>query len=176
MSRGTGRLRGSHERGQAMVEFSIGVLFFLIATLGVVDTSRAVFDKHGLGRAAEAIAHRLVLDYATIGGYSISSASAAIAIQDAQTVSDASFSSAEPHTFDITHSTYQEMSNGSVFICASPNFASAQVIQVTVVGSFRPASSLFIGGRSVPLSESATALTFAGEMDGGTYQTQCPAH
>jgi hypothetical protein len=53
----TGRYRvPRHERGQALVEFSIGILVFLALFIGMIDLARGVFMYNGVSQAAREIA------------------------------------------------------------------------------------------------------------------------
>jgi Flp pilus assembly protein TadG len=52
-----GKRRGSH-RGQAMVEFSLAIIVFLVMLMGLFDLGRAVFMYNGVSEAAREIARR----------------------------------------------------------------------------------------------------------------------
>jgi Flp pilus assembly protein TadG len=43
-------------RGQALVEFSLAIMVFLVIVLGVVDFGRAVYQNNGVAQAAREIA------------------------------------------------------------------------------------------------------------------------
>lgn len=51
-----GTSRGRRERGQALVEFSFGILIFLALFVGMIDLARAVFTFNGVAQAAREIA------------------------------------------------------------------------------------------------------------------------
>jgi Flp pilus assembly protein TadG len=165
-----------------MVEFSLAIFVFILAVVGTIDIARAIFDEHGLTRAAESLAHTMVLDYATVqnfpGSQSALTDAASTAIQQAHAQSDTGLNSA---TLSLGGgSGYQLLSNSggsggaAVSICFSPSYAAPNVIKVTVVGAFTPVISAFVGGHTVNLSESASALTFLGQQGNGTYQNSCP--
>ena len=182
------RLFRRGQSGQAMVEFSLAIFAFLLTTLGVIDVARALYDQHALTRAAESIAHSLVLQYATTANFPSSpsplmaiTTAAATAIQGAAAQSDTGLNNTT--LTDVTPggvTTYQLFSNsggstnGSVSICFSPSYATPNVIKTTVIGAFTPALSAVVGGRTVNLSESASALTFLGEQGSGTDVSACP--
>lgn len=44
------------ERGQAMVEFSLAIIVFLVLLMGVVDFGRAIYQYNGVSQAAREIA------------------------------------------------------------------------------------------------------------------------
>jgi TadE-like protein len=44
------------ERGQALVEFSLSIIVFLLLMLGVVDFGRAIYQYNGVAQAAREIA------------------------------------------------------------------------------------------------------------------------
>jgi Flp pilus assembly protein TadG len=46
----------SSERGQALVEFSLGILVFLLVFVGMIDLARGVFVFNGVSEAAREIA------------------------------------------------------------------------------------------------------------------------
>lgn len=52
----TARRRTRGERGQALVEFSLGILVFLLVFVGMIDLARGVFIFNGVGEAAREIA------------------------------------------------------------------------------------------------------------------------
>jgi hypothetical protein len=45
-----------HERGQALVEFSLGIIVFLVMLMGLVDLGRGVYMYNGVSQAAREIA------------------------------------------------------------------------------------------------------------------------
>jgi hypothetical protein len=45
-----------HERGQALVEFSLAIIVFLVLMMGVVDFGRAIYQYNGVSQAAREIA------------------------------------------------------------------------------------------------------------------------
>ncbi len=45
-----------HERGQALVEFSFGIIIFLVLFVGIIDLARGVFLFNGVSQAAREIA------------------------------------------------------------------------------------------------------------------------
>lgn len=50
------RHRRGPERGQALVEFSVGILVFIALFIGMVDLARAVFMYNGVSQAARELA------------------------------------------------------------------------------------------------------------------------
>lgn len=48
--------RDARERGQALVEFSISIVIFLMLLMGVVDFGRAIYQYNGVSQAAREIA------------------------------------------------------------------------------------------------------------------------
>jgi hypothetical protein len=50
------RLERNDERGQAMVEFSLAIIVFLVLLMGVVDFGRAIYQYNGVSQAAREIA------------------------------------------------------------------------------------------------------------------------
>lgn len=171
-----------------MVEFSLAILIFLLGVIGVIDVARALFDEHGLTRAAESISHTLTIDYATVPNFPSSQAAlvsaSSTAVQSAHAQSDTGLNNGTlvgtQYTgyYLLTNSTGAQ-GNGSVSICfassrTTPSYLAPDVIKVTVVGAFTPALGAFVGGKTINLSQSSTALTFLGEAESGTYQNACP--
>lgn len=50
------RLKRSERRGQALVEFSLTVLIFLVMLMGIFDLGRAIYMYNGVAEAAREIA------------------------------------------------------------------------------------------------------------------------
>jgi len=50
------RLKRSRSRGQALVEFSLTVLIFLVMLMGIFDLGRAIYMYNGVAEAAREIA------------------------------------------------------------------------------------------------------------------------
>jgi hypothetical protein len=50
------RRTGHGERGQALVEFSLAILVFLVLMMGVFDFGRAIYQYNGVSQAAREIA------------------------------------------------------------------------------------------------------------------------
>jgi Flp pilus assembly protein TadG len=48
--------RQESERGQALVEFSLSIIIFLVMLMGVVDFGRAIYQYNGVSQAAREIA------------------------------------------------------------------------------------------------------------------------
>ncbi len=48
-------------RGQALVEFSLSVMVFLVFVVGIVDVGRAIYVYNGLAEAAREIARRTIV-------------------------------------------------------------------------------------------------------------------
>lgn len=62
-------LRRSESRGQALVEFSLTVLIFLVLLMGIFDFGRAIYMYNGVAEAAREIARvTSVHPGATLGG------------------------------------------------------------------------------------------------------------
>jgi Flp pilus assembly protein TadG len=63
------RAAGGARRGQALVEFSLAIVTFLVILMGIFDLGRAVFMYNGVSEAARDIARRTaVYPYSGIGG------------------------------------------------------------------------------------------------------------
>jgi len=45
-----------HDRGQALVEFSLAIIIFLVLAMGVFDFGRAIYQFNGVSQAAREIA------------------------------------------------------------------------------------------------------------------------
>jgi Flp pilus assembly protein TadG len=61
--------RARIERGQALVEFSLSILIFIVMLMGIFDVGRAIFMYNGVSEAARDIARRTsVYPYSGIGG------------------------------------------------------------------------------------------------------------
>lgn len=61
-------MHARRERGQALVEFSLSVLIFLVLVLAVFDFGRAIFMYNGVSQAAREIARTASVEYsATVG-------------------------------------------------------------------------------------------------------------
>lgn len=159
---------------QAAVEFSLAFMIFTLLVFGGIEVARAVFDLHGLSRAAEITAHQLAEYYDTTSPPPpITSRDAATALQMARQDSDLAFSTAEPTTVTEGFG-YQQLSNGSAFICGSSDLTNPRLIHVTVQEPFKPLFSRILGGLTITLSETATALTYKAESGDGTDQDYCP--
>ena len=52
----SGDARSSHERGQALVEFSLALIPFLFMMMGVIDLGRGIYTNNGVAQAAREIA------------------------------------------------------------------------------------------------------------------------
>lgn len=65
--------RGQH-RGQALVEFSLALLVFLVLLMGVFDFGRAIYQYNGVAQAAREIARVTAshqgTDFSTVAGRS----------------------------------------------------------------------------------------------------------
>ena len=175
-----------------MVEFTLSFMLFITLVFGIIDASRALFELNALSRAAVIVAHGLADQYGLVPA-DISSKTAQPFILQAQQATGVSFSTAEPTTVNNGQS-YQELTNyqaatGGVYICGTPNFnvpilsppassavAGVMVIQVTVKATLSPIIGMFIGKRSITLSESATALTVNAEGSSGSTTDSCPSH
>jgi len=48
--------RAGDERGQALVEFSLAIVIFLVLMMGIVDFGRAIYQYNGVAQAAREIA------------------------------------------------------------------------------------------------------------------------
>jgi Flp pilus assembly protein TadG len=53
---GAGRTRRSRSRGQALVEFSIALIPFLLILMGIADLGRGIYMSNGVSQAAREIA------------------------------------------------------------------------------------------------------------------------
>lgn len=51
-------LRKPRQRGQALVEFSLSILIFIVMLMGIFDVGRAIFMYNGVSEAAREIARR----------------------------------------------------------------------------------------------------------------------
>jgi len=62
-------LRARCQRGQAMVEFSLSIMIFVVLLMGIFDVGRAIFMYNGVSEAAREIARRTsVYTFDTIAG------------------------------------------------------------------------------------------------------------
>jgi Flp pilus assembly protein TadG len=67
-------MRGTHrgarwQRGQALVEFSLSIVIFLVMLMGIFDVGRAIFMYNGVSEAAREIARRTsVYPHGSIAG------------------------------------------------------------------------------------------------------------
>ena len=52
----TGRFGGARERGQALVEFSLTIVIFLVIVMAIVDLGRGIYMFNGVSQAAREIA------------------------------------------------------------------------------------------------------------------------
>jgi Flp pilus assembly protein TadG len=157
---------GPASPGQAIAEFALAFALFTVVVFGLIDAARAIYTIQGLTRAAEAIAHQtdLVVN-ATYTG-------------PGRAASPIAFDTTPPTTVtNLPGSGYQKLSNSNVYVCGAPNLATPWVIKVTVVTSFTPITSFFIGQRQITLSRSATVFTALGEQSGtpsSLVQSLCP--
>ena len=51
----------ARSRGQALVEFSLSIMVFLVFVVGIVDVGRAIYVYNGLSEAAREIARRTIV-------------------------------------------------------------------------------------------------------------------
>ena len=51
-----GALRRQRDRGQALVEFSLSIIIFLVLMMGIVDLGRGIYMFNGVSQAAREIA------------------------------------------------------------------------------------------------------------------------
>lgn len=188
MRRGSGlRLRTGDAPGQAMVEFVLCFLIFILFVFGIIDISRLIFDEHGLTRATEAIAHTLAADYQAATPaqpfqpydeckVDLRCQSIIDAITQAHADSDLGLDSALLAALpaDPVHPQTQTISNSTIKVCASPNFTSPNVIKVTINAGFDSVLGKLVGGQRIHMSQTATVITYIGELNSGTYQTTCP--
>jgi Flp pilus assembly protein TadG len=79
------RLKG-HRSGQTTVEFALAFIIVAMGIFGVIDVAHAVFEEHGLTRAAEAIARDLSVTSGPLDASAITAA-----ISDAHTKSQIDF-------------------------------------------------------------------------------------
>jgi hypothetical protein len=65
---------GNGDRGQALVEFSLTIVIFLVLLMGVVDFGRAIYQYNGVSQAAREIARATAVhpgtDFSTDAGRS----------------------------------------------------------------------------------------------------------
>lgn len=68
------RARAIPARGQALVEFSLAIIVFLLLMMGIVDFGRAIYQYNGVAQAAREIARVTAshegVDFTTPGGRS----------------------------------------------------------------------------------------------------------
>lgn len=151
--------------GQGTVEFSLAFLLIALGIFGGLDVSRSVFLTHNLTRSAQVIARDLALGSNTTPQTPLCQVDIASAIAHGQQQGNRSFDPTPP-TFPSpcpassgTCTQRVQNASGSIAIVGTPDLCTPLRITVTIQGSFTPASSLFIGGRTMTLGESATALT-----------------
>jgi hypothetical protein len=67
--------RADDERGQALVEFSLAIVIFLVLMMGIVDFGRAIYQYNGVAQAAREIARATAThagsDFTTDAGQSL---------------------------------------------------------------------------------------------------------
>jgi Flp pilus assembly protein TadG len=66
---------GGRERGQALVEFSLAIMVFLVIIMGIIDVSRLVYQYNGVAEAARSLAREASVHPGTTLGNSAEMAS-----------------------------------------------------------------------------------------------------
>ena len=128
--------------GQALVEFSLAVIVFLVLMMGIFDFGRGIFMYNGVSQAAREIARRTSVYPGIELGESVES-QAVIAVQQGLVPG------MEAPTF------------ACLSITGDPSLsdpcASGDIVQVTVTATYEPITPLlgFLG--AIPLSASGSA-------------------
>ena len=69
---GLNRVRGEPAGGQALVEFSLAIIVFLVLLMGVFDFGRGIYTYNGVSQAAREIARRTSVHTSGVGGFGTS--------------------------------------------------------------------------------------------------------
>jgi hypothetical protein len=142
------------QRGQSTVEFALAFIFVAMGVFGVIDVAHAVYEQHGLGRAAEVVAHDL-----SVTAGALNTTVAATDIGDAHIKSQVDFDLSTPSTSSLVKngvlqnndciaytgsgsspSPCQKMSNGDVAIIGIPSLCNGATSDsdLTNCGSLEP--------------------------------------
>jgi len=181
-----------------MVEFALAITVFLALLFGGIDVARAMFFTHNLNRSAEVVDRELVDNYSSSSPSSFISLTVPVSgtqiLADAQhqgdgTVRTQALVQASTCTVQTAGTGYtctqwsNATSNGNpgVYVCSVLDSGSrVNMVQVTIKDRFSPVTGMFIGGKTIMLSSSESALTADGEASGsdpaGTgYGGICPS-
>ncbi len=131
-----------NESGQALVEFSLAIIVFVVMLLGLFDLGRGVYMYNGVSEAAREIARRTIVHPGIVLG-ATSETQAAIDIQKGliPELGDPVFACVDVAGAVVTHTPCQ----------------SGDYVRVTIGASYAPLSLLGIGG-PINLSSSASML------------------
>lgn len=133
-------LARGRERGQALVEFSLAIIVFLVMVVGLFDLGRGVYTFNGVSEAAREIARRTVVHPGIALGAS-PEAQEVIAIQRGLVpgMGNPTFACVDVTGAASTHSP-----------CRSGDY-----VWVTVTATYRPVALLGLGG-PITLSSSSS--------------------
>jgi Flp pilus assembly protein TadG len=126
------RLRPANT-GQALVEFSLAIIVFLVMLMGVFDLGRGIYQYNGVSQAAREIARRTSTHTNGVGGFGQSSETLA--------------------TIKVQRGLVPQMGPSPTIECVDADGASAgttcssgEYVRVTVTSSFTPISLLGLTG------------------------------
>jgi hypothetical protein len=134
-------IRARREGGQALVEFSLAIIVFLVLLMGVFDFGRGVFMYNGVSQAAREIARAASVDRGAIVLGAGAKAQAALAVQRGL------IPGMGTPTFACVDIAGDPSSNSP---CQSGDY-----VKVTVTGTYEPISLLGLTG-PITLSSSSS--------------------
>lgn len=180
------------QRGQALVEFSLGALIVLGLVLCIIDMGRAGFMQHNLDSSAAYLAQTLaryssgnshvptdasdtiyrptpLVTSTSSGGTTTYGVDPVIqtTLAQAARVASGAFSPTSLSISAYTSGVPSAFSNGAVTITAAAVTGNASMvapkeIQVTINATFKPIVGVFLGGKTMHLTASETAYTITG--------------
>jgi Flp pilus assembly protein TadG len=124
---------GAVATGQAVVEFSLAVIVFLVMLMGVFDLGRGIYEYNGVSQAAREIARRTSTHTVGVGGFG----------QSTETLA----------AINTQRGLIPELSPTPTIECVDSNGTSAgtsctsgEFVRVTVTSSYTPISLLGLTG------------------------------
>ncbi len=129
----------SSESGQAVVEFSLSILVFIVMLMGVFDLGRGIYMYNGVSEAAREIARATSVDSAIALGAGTKAVST-VAVQRGLIP-------------DMNTPTFQCVDIAGNSSASSP-CQSGEYVRVTVTATYRPVSLLGLPG---PITVSSTS-------------------
>ncbi len=151
------RHRAGSQRGQALVEFSLAIVIFIVMLMGIFDVGRAIFMYNGVSEASREIARRTsVYPYSGIGGSNYLGSSletqAVIATQQKLVPAMATLSTGSPD-FECVDIAGVPSTNNT---CGSGD--AQDYVRVTVKAIYQPVTLLGIAGPITLSSTSTVAI------------------